>query len=187
MTRVNKDSAESSTTGQQRVLITAGASGIGAAMVTAFLDDEAQVHVADLPGQLHDLPPGVTATAADVSDPDQVDQLFDEAVQVMGGVDVLCNNVGIAGPTGALEELEVSEWDRTMAVNVRSMFLCCRRAIPLMRAQEYRFHGGLSGLPLAESLRRFKMGGGGAKRHLGHGVGRVQYSGKYLVPGVGGW
>ena len=51
----------------------------------------------------------------------------------LGGLDVLCANVGIAGPTGPVEELEASDWDRTMAVNVRSAFLCCRRAVPLLR------------------------------------------------------
>ncbi len=193
MTRANKDSAESSTTGQQRVLITAGASGIGAAMVTAFLDDEAQVHVADLPGQLHDLPPGVTATAADVSDPDQVDQLFDEAVQVMGGVDVLCNNVGIAGPTGALEELEVSEWDRTMAVNVRSMFLCCRWAIPLMRAQESGIilntasTAGLVGYPLRSPYAASKWAVVGLSATLAMELGEFNIRVNTLCPGsVGG-
>ncbi len=117
-----------------RVVVTAGASGIGRAMVDAFLEVGARVHVADLPGHGGDLPDGVGFTGGDVSDPDDVDRLFGEAVAVMGSVDVLCNNVGIAGPTGPVEDLEVAGWDETMAVNVRSMFLCCRRAVPLMRA-----------------------------------------------------
>ena len=62
-----------------------------------------------------------------------MDRLFDNVVAGFGGLDVLCANVGIAGPTGPVEELEASDWDRTMAVNVRSAFLCCRRAVPLLR------------------------------------------------------
>ena len=80
-----------------------------------------------------DQPPGGGFTAADVSDPSDVDRLFDDVMAGLGGLDVLCANVGIAGPTGPVEELEASDWDRTMAVNVRSAFLCCRRAVPLLR------------------------------------------------------
>jgi len=119
-------------TGPQRVLITGGASGIGRAMADAFLEDGALVHVADVDGTA-DLFPGGGFTAADVSDPSDVDRLFDNVVAGFGGLDVLCANVGIAGPTGPVEELEASDWDRTMAVNVRSAFLCCRRAVPLLR------------------------------------------------------
>ena len=119
-------------TGPQRVLITGGASGIGRAMADAFRKDGAMVHVADVDGTA-DQPPGGGFTAADVSDPSDVDRLFDDVMAGLGGLDVLCANVGIAGPTGPVEELEASDWDRTMAVNVRSAFLCCRRAVPLLR------------------------------------------------------
>ena len=119
-------------TGPQRVLITGGASGIGRAMADAFRKDGAMVHVADVDGTA-DQPPGGGFTEADVSDPSDVDRLFDDVMAGLGGLDVLCANVGIAGPTGPVEELEASDWDRTMAVNVRSAFLCCRRAVPLLR------------------------------------------------------
>ena len=117
----------------RRVVVTAGAAGIGRAMVDAFCAAGATVHVADLPGGGDGLPDGVGFTGADVADQTDVDRLFEEAAVTMGGVDVLCNNVGVSGPTGPIEELEVADWDETMSVNVRSMFLCCRRAVPLMR------------------------------------------------------
>ena len=117
----------------QCVVVTAGASGIGRAMVDAFLEAGARVHVADLPGHGADLPDGVGFTGGDVSRPADVDRLFDDVSASLGSVDVLCNNVGIAGPTGPIEEVDVDSWDETMAVNVRSMFLCCRRVVPLMR------------------------------------------------------
>ena len=123
----------------QRVLITGGASGIGRAMAEAFGATGARVHVADLPHARGGEPDGCGFTGLDVSDPAGVDDLFDELLAPtdaggLGGLDVLCANVGIAGPTGPVEDLDVEGWDRTMAVNVRSAFLCCRRAVPAMRA-----------------------------------------------------
>lgn len=115
---------------QQRVLITGGASGIGRAMAEAFHDDGARVHVADMVGEP---PDGCGLTTLDVSDADAVDRLFEEVATEMGGLDVLCANVGIAGPVGPVEDIDVESWDLTMAVNVRSAFLCCRRAVPLLR------------------------------------------------------
>ena len=115
---------------QQRVLITGGASGIGRAMAEAFHDEGARVHVADMVGEP---PDGCGLTTLDVSDADAVDRLFEEVATEMGGLDVLCANVGIAGPVGPVEDIDVESWDLTMAVNVRSAFLCCRRAVPLLR------------------------------------------------------
>ncbi|MBC8196087.1 MAG: SDR family oxidoreductase [Acidimicrobiia bacterium] len=117
-------------TSRQRVLVTGGASGIGMAMAEAFLADGARVHVADIAGRP---PDGATMTHTDVADEGSVDGLFAAVGERLGGLDVLCNNVGIAGPTGPIEDLDVGDWDRTMAVNVRSMFLLCRRAVPAMR------------------------------------------------------
>ena len=99
-------------------------------MAEAFLDDGARVHVADAEGES---PNGCGLTTLDVSDADAVDGLFEEVATEMGGLDVLCANVGIAGPVGPVEDLDVEGWDQTMAVNVRSAFLCCRRAVPLLR------------------------------------------------------
>jgi len=127
----------------QRVLVTGGASGIGRAMAIAFRDAGARVHVADLPGTGDGVPDQCGFTGVDVSDPGGVGALFDAILANgetegstnggLGGLDVLCANVGIAGPTGAIEDLDVEDWDATMAVNVRSAFLCCRRAVPAMR------------------------------------------------------
>ena len=122
-----------------RGLITGGASGIGRAMAEAFGEAGTRVHVADLTDAQGGEPDGCGFPGVDVSDPVGVDDLFDELLAPtdaggLGGLDVLCANVGIAGPTGPVEDLDVEGWDRTMAVNVRSAFLCCRRAVPALRA-----------------------------------------------------
>lgn len=117
-------------THQQRVLITGGASGIGRAMAEAFLANDAKVHVADIEGEP---PEGCSYSMLDVSDATAVDHLFDDVLAEMEGLDVLCANVGITGPVGPVEDIGIEDWDQTMAVNVRSAFLCCRRAVPILR------------------------------------------------------
>jgi NAD(P)-dependent dehydrogenase (short-subunit alcohol dehydrogenase family) len=120
-----------------RVLVTAAASGIGAAIAHAFARAGARVHICDLdPHALEQAlgaGGGMTGTLADVSDPRAVDALFDEALAALDGLDVLVNNAGIAGPTAPLEEISVDAWRRTLAVDLDGAFLCARRAVPLLK------------------------------------------------------
>ena len=116
-----------------RVLITAGARGIGRTVAEAFVASGARVHVCDLDETaLADLE-GVTTSVADVSTPEAVDHLFEDALQELSGLDVLVNNVGIAGPTARVEAIEPDAWARTIDVNVNSAFYCSRLAIPLLK------------------------------------------------------
>jgi NAD(P)-dependent dehydrogenase (short-subunit alcohol dehydrogenase family) len=121
-----------------RVVITAGASGIGRGVAEAFLERGARVHVCDVSearlAECCQALPGLGATPADVADPAQVDRLFDEALASLGGLDVLVNNAGVAGPTAPVEAVTPAEWERTLAVNLHGQFYCARRAVPLLRA-----------------------------------------------------
>lgn len=121
-----------------RVIITAGGAGIGRATARAFHAAGARVHICDVDAAtLADAQaelPGLGVSEADVSDPDQVDRLFDAALDALGGLDVLVNNAGIAGPTALLEDCEPAEWRRTLAVNLDGQFYCLRRAIPALKA-----------------------------------------------------
>jgi NAD(P)-dependent dehydrogenase (short-subunit alcohol dehydrogenase family) len=121
-----------------RVLITAAGSGIGFAIATAFHRAGARVHICDVDPEAlataGDALPGIGATLADVATPGDVDRLFGEALTALGGLDVLVNNAGIAGPTALLEDIDPVDWRRTLAVNLDSQFYCLRRAIPALKA-----------------------------------------------------
>jgi NAD(P)-dependent dehydrogenase (short-subunit alcohol dehydrogenase family) len=117
-----------------RVLVTAGANGIGRAVVEAFLAEGAQVFTCDLDEEgLKTLDPRVGRAVADVADREQVAALFTQATAQLGGLDVLVNNAGIAGPTGRVEEIAVEDWDRCLDVCLTSQFNCARLAIPHLR------------------------------------------------------
>ena len=122
----------------KRVLVTAGAHGIGLAITEAFVAAGAHVHLCDIDRDLlaavKQRLPGVSLSDADVSSEKQVDAMFAELTSRWGTLDVLVNNAGIPGPTAALEETELGDWERTIAVNLTGHFLCTRRAVPLLKA-----------------------------------------------------
>jgi NAD(P)-dependent dehydrogenase (short-subunit alcohol dehydrogenase family) len=121
-----------------RVLVTGGASGIGWAMAVALQQEGARVHLCDAsPERLAEAlsqQPEMSGTVADVASEQQIDLVFDELRQSLGGLDVLVNNAGIAGPTAAVEDIHPDDWSRTLAVNITGQFLCARRAVPLLKA-----------------------------------------------------
>lgn len=121
----------------QRVLITAGAGGIGRVMADTFVKAGAKVHICDVVNSAVDETVkalGVTATLCDVSDLGQVEQLFADVKRHLGGLDVLVNNAGIAGPTGKVEEISVEDWRRCIDIDLNGMFYCTRLAMPLLKA-----------------------------------------------------
>jgi NAD(P)-dependent dehydrogenase (short-subunit alcohol dehydrogenase family) len=76
----------------------------------------------------------VTQTVADVAVVAQVEKLFEEVKRHLGGLDVLVNNAGIAGPTAKVEDIRPEDWDRCIAVDLNGMFYCTRKAMPLIKA-----------------------------------------------------
>ncbi|PRE10907.1 3-oxoacyl-[acyl-carrier-protein] reductase [Burkholderia multivorans] len=120
-----------------RVLVTGAAAGIGAAIASAFLEAGAKVYVCDVDpaavGQAKSRHPSLHASVADVAQREQVDRVVDDAARVLGGLDVLVNNAGIAGPTGAVEDLDPAQWERTISTNLDSQFYFLRRAVPVLK------------------------------------------------------
>lgn len=121
----------------RRVVVTAGAGGIGLAIVEALVAAGAKAHICDVDATALEACSarlGVTTSVCDVSDQSQVDRLFDDAHASLGGLDALVNNAGIAGPTGAVEDIDPDDWRRCIDIDLTGQFLCARRAVPLIKA-----------------------------------------------------
>lgn len=122
----------------KRVLVTAGAAGIGRTIVDFCVEAGARLQVCDIDADalaaLAKAHPEVGTSLCDVSDRTAVERLFDELEGRLGGLDALVNNAGISGPTKPVEEIADEEWDQTLAVNITGQFYCARRAVPLLKA-----------------------------------------------------
>jgi len=98
-----------------RVLVTAGAGGIGLEIARSFVREGARVHICDVDdaalASLATTDPDVTRSRADVANRANVTRLFEEALHTLGKLDVLVNNAGIAGPTGRVDEVDPEDWD----------------------------------------------------------------------------
>lgn len=121
----------------KRVLVTAGAAGIGRAIASQFVVEGARVVVCDIdPNALQEARDtlGVSAVEADVTSSAAVAKLFEEVDRLLGGLDVLVNNAGISGPSKLVENLQDDEWASTLSVNLNGSFYCARSAIPRLKS-----------------------------------------------------
>jgi NAD(P)-dependent dehydrogenase (short-subunit alcohol dehydrogenase family) len=120
-----------------RVLVTAGAGGIGLAIARAFVREGSKVHTCDVDQMaltaLAKSDPTITSTRCDVSDRSAVKNLFADTIRKLGGLDVLVNNAGIAGPTAKIEEMNPEDWDRCLEICLTGQFNCTRLAVPHLR------------------------------------------------------
>jgi NAD(P)-dependent dehydrogenase (short-subunit alcohol dehydrogenase family) len=123
----------------QRVMITAGGSGIGWVVAKAFAAGGAKVHVCDVDADALSKAakerPEIATTVVDLTDEAAIDRWFDDALGDLGGLDVLVNNAGTKGPTGYVEALKLEDWRNCLSVCLDAQFLCARRAVPVMKGQ----------------------------------------------------
>ncbi len=122
----------------QRVIVTAGAGGIGEATVRLLHAQGCRIALCDVSAEslerLSAELPDVTALRADVSDERDVAGFFDAALSSLGGLDALVNNAGIAGPTGGVEDISIADWRRCLDIGLTGQFLCARLAVPQIKA-----------------------------------------------------
>ena len=124
----------------QRVLVTAGASGIGREIVRAFVAQGAEVYVVDLNAaglaELAKESARIHTAVCDMSSRSQIEAMVPAAAAALGGLDVLVNNAGISGPTAPVESFDPDAWDSVMQVNVNGTFNVTRLAIPYLKQSD---------------------------------------------------
>ncbi|WP_299847764.1 SDR family oxidoreductase [uncultured Roseovarius sp.] len=121
----------------QRVVVTAGANGIGLAIARVLHAQGARLAICDVDeaalARAKAELGGCLACVTDVSDPDAVDAFFADVEKTLGGLDALINNAGIAGPTGGVEDIAVNDWKRCIDICLTGQFLCARAAVPMLK------------------------------------------------------
>ena len=123
-----------------RVLITAAASGIGLVIAETFAAAGAKIHICDINDDAlaacQEKHSDWGISKCDVSKEDQVAALFDDAGKHLGGLDILINNAGIAGPTSGIAEMSSDDWRQTIDINLNSQFYCTKNALPMLRRSD---------------------------------------------------
>lgn len=177
-----------------RVLVTAGASGIGAAVARAFLAEGARVHVCDIDAEalavIRRDTPGLGTSLCDVSDRDAVGQLMQETLARLGGLDCLINNAGIAGPTAPVHEMDPDDWERCIAVCLNSQFYTTRLAVEHLRASanpsiiNLSSAAGKYGFPNRSAYAAAKWGVIGFTKTISRELGAFGIRCNAILPGV---
>jgi len=167
-----------------RVLVTAGGAGIGRAIAQTFVRAGARVFTCDVDAKTR------PDTLADVAKLGDVERLFDEAMKALGGLDVMVNNAGIAGPTGKVEDIRPEDWERCLAVDLTGMFFCTRKAMPLIKAAgggsviNLSSAAGLHGFPQRSPYCAAKWGVVGFTKSLAVEAGPDKVRVNCICPGI---
>jgi NAD(P)-dependent dehydrogenase (short-subunit alcohol dehydrogenase family) len=173
-----------------RVLVTAGAGGIGRAIARTFVEHGARVHVCDVDEKALKESKDVSVTKADVSSLADVERLFEDVERRLGGLDVLINNAGIAGPTGRVEDIRPEDWERCIAVDLNGMFYCTRKAMPMIKAAgggsiiNLSSAAGLHGFPQRSPYCAAKWGVVGFTKSLSVEAGPDKVRVNCICPGI---
>ena len=160
----------------------------GANVVIADINEKGSIETAEMISKSYGITTKVVPT--DITREEPVLHLIKRTLEIDGRIDILVNNAGIAGPMKNVEEVELEEWEATMAINLRGMFLCCKHTVPIMKRQErgnivnISSMSGKRPLPQRTPYTTTKMGVIGFTRTLAAEVGKWKIRVNAICPGA---
>ena len=180
----------------KKIIISAGASGIGWATAKIFLSKGAYVYLCDIDNKninkikKHPLNnKRLFIYECDASDEYEVEILFDKIRKKTKKIDALINNVGVAGPTGTIEKLNSEDWEKTLKINVISHFYFNKLAIPMLKKNKsgtiinFSSSAGIFGFPLRSPYAASKWAIIGITKTLAMELGKFNIRVNAVCPG----
>ena len=181
----------------KKIIINAGASGIGWATAKICLSKGAYVYLCDVNEKFlkkvkkHPLNnKKLFSYICDASNEDQVSNFFRQIKKKTKKIDSLINNVGIAGPTGTIEKLSSRDWEKTLKTNVISHFYFIKLAIPLIKKNKggsiinFSSGAGIMGIPLRSPYAASKWAVVGVSKTLAMELGKFKIRVNVICPGT---
>ena len=181
----------------KKIIISAGASGIGWATTKVCLSKGAYVYLCDINNKSlnkikkHPLNnKKLFSYECDASDEDEVSNFFNQVYKKTKKIDALINNVGIAGPTGSLEKLKSKDWENTLHVDINSHFYFTKKAIPLIKKSKngsiinISSTAGVLGFPLRSPYAASKWAIIGITKTLAMELGKFNIRVNAVCPGT---
>jgi len=181
----------------KKIIISAGASGIGWAITKVCVAKGASVYLCDIdPKAINKVKKHpsynkrIFVSETDASDETEVVDFFHKIKKKFRNLDALINNVGIAGPTGTIEKLDSGEWENTLHVNVNSHFYFTKQAIPLLKKSKtssiinISSGAGIMGFPLRSPYAASKWAVVGMTKTLAMELGKYKIRVNAICPGT---
>jgi len=181
----------------KRIIISAGASGIGWATAKIFLSKGANVYLCDInPKNINKIKKHplnnkrLFVYECDASEEYDVENFFDKIRKKTKKIDALINNVGIAGPTGTIEKLKSEDWETTLKINVISHFYFTKLAIPMLKKNKsgsiinISSGAGIMGFPLRSPYAASKWAVVGMTKTLAMELGKFKIRVNAICPGT---
>ena len=181
----------------KKIIISAGASGIGWATTKVCLSKGATIFISDINKKYlnkvkkHPLnKKKLFAYECDASNEDDVKNLFKQISKKTNKIDALINNIGVAGPTGTIEKLKSRDWEQTLKINVISHFYFTKLAIPMLKKNKggsiinLSSGAGIMGFPLRSPYAASKWAVIGVTKTLAMELGKFKIRVNAICPGT---